>query len=299
MTWQQKAFIQKIFSALPFSYGVKLNFLCQKYITKGLPRSFEGFKGCYQGKVEKAFNSFKKYTNLKDFSSKSYFEFGAGWDLITPIGMSRKGMGHTYIIDIRELIIPSLIKTTISQYDKLLGYTSKQLGGGGNTKDLLQNTYNINYSIQDATRTNFPSCSMDFIASYVVLEHIPADVILNILKECFRIAKDGAIIVFLIDYQDHFSYFDKSISVYNYLTFTTKQWEKHYNPPLHYQNRLRHSDYKKFIIESGFTILEETPFMPTKEQEDTLLSLSLAEEFKKYSFDDLKILGSYFVLKKH
>lgn len=130
MTWQQKAFIQKIFSALPFSYGVKLNFLCQKYITKGLPRSFEGFKGCYQGKVEKAFNSFKKYTNLKDFSSKSYFEFGAGWDLITPIGMSRKGMGHTYIIDIRELIIPSLIKTTISQYDKLLGYTSKQLGGG-------------------------------------------------------------------------------------------------------------------------------------------------------------------------
>lgn len=104
-------------------------------------------------------------------------------------------------------------------------------------------------------------------------------------------------LVFSIDYKDHYSYFDKSISPYNYMRFSQKEWRK-YNSSLHYQNRLRHSDYRKMMLDAGFAILEENPAFPTAEQEEALRALPLHDDFRHYDFDDLKILGSTFVLTK-
>lgn len=103
--------------------------------------------------------------------------------------------------------------------------------------------------------------------------------------------------MFLIDYQDHYSYFDSNLSIYNFLRFSSKEWEK-YNCSLHYQNRLRHSDFVRLFEQSGLKILECNSCGVSMEQESILKSIPLADEFKQYDFDDLKIPGDMFVLTK-
>ena len=138
---------------------------------------------------------------------------------------------------------------------------------------------------------------MDYICSYSVLEHIPLDSIRRIFSECYRVLKPNGRIVFLIDYQDHYSYFDSNLSIYNFLRFSSKEWEK-YNCSLHYQNRLRHSDFVRLFEQSGLQILECNSCGVSVEQESILKSIPLADEFKQYDFDDLKIPGDMFVLTK-
>ncbi|WP_115722116.1 class I SAM-dependent methyltransferase [Helicobacter cinaedi] len=161
----------------------------------------------------------------------------------------------------------------------------------------LKHTFNISYHIKDAAQTGFADNEVDCICSYSVLEHIPIDSIRRIFSECYRVLKPNGRIVFLIDYQDHYSYFDSNLSIYNFLRFSPKEWEK-YNCSLHYQNRLRHSDFVGLIEESGLRILECRSCGVSMEQERELKTMPLADEFKKYDFDDLKIPVDIFILTK-
>ncbi|WP_415579685.1 class I SAM-dependent methyltransferase [Helicobacter labetoulli] len=86
----------------------------------------------------------------------------------------------------------------------------------------LKNTFNISYHIKDAAQTGFADNEVDYICSYSVLEHIPLDSIRRIFSECYRVLKPNGRIVFLIDYQDHYSYFDSNLSIYNFLRFSSK-----------------------------------------------------------------------------
>lgn len=90
VTWQTKSLVQRIFSSLP--KGEYWNYLCQRYITKGLPISYDKFVADVGSKVYEPLNVFMERD--KNLSSKVYFEFGAGWDLLAPIGVSLAGMGY-------------------------------------------------------------------------------------------------------------------------------------------------------------------------------------------------------------
>ena len=297
MKWTHKALIQRIFSILP--YGEKLNYFAQKHITHNLPLSYEAFKKNYEAKVLTTSKIIKRYSNTDEYHTKRYFEFGAGWDLLTPIGLRKVlGLGALYVVDVRELIKAELIKDTLSKYALILQEKTSITPSKSDIKQFLADTLGIHYSLQDASNTSFAESSIDYIGSYAVLEHIPILSIKAIFKECYKILNGGGgVIIFQIDYQDHYAYFDSSISVYNFLQFSQQQW-KRYNSALHYQNRLRHSDYRAMILEAGFKILEETPYYPTPQQEEILRTLPIHEDFKHYTFDDLKILGSNFVLTK-
>jgi SAM-dependent methyltransferase len=117
------------------------------------------------------------------------------------------------------------------------------------------------------------------------------------LKETHRLLKPGGILSMRIDYKDHWSYFDNSIGPYNFLVYSKKKW-KRYNPSLHYQNRMRHSDYLRIIKEVGFTLVKEDLDIPSIQLERRLRQLKIHSDFKSYSFDDLKILSSELVLIK-
>jgi predicted SAM-dependent methyltransferase len=167
-----------------------------------------------------------------------------------------------------------------------------------NLKNDLEQKFRIHYQVpMDAQKTDIKASSIDFFYSNNTLEHIPQNIIVPILKECSRILNPEGIFSIRIDYGDHWSYFDKSISKYNYLKFSSKEWNK-YNPPLQYQNRLRHSDYLKFFHESGFEIIQENVFRPDQIEIDKLNTLSLAQEFQKYAFDDLTITGCWLIGRK-
>ena len=101
----------------------------------------------------------------------------------------------------------------------------------------------------------------------------------------------------LIDMQDHYHWFDKSISVYNYLKFSDRVWSL-VNSPIHYQNRLRHSDYMALAKESELEIVADEVQEPTVEDFDSLAQVPLAERFRSYEKRDLAIRGVNLILRK-
>jgi hypothetical protein len=100
-----------------------------------------------------------------------------------------------------------------------------------------------------------------------------------------------------IDYKDHYSYFDHGISTYNFLQYSDRKW-RFFNPPLHYQNRLRHGDYLRLFQQAGFEILDERRTDGTAADLENIERLSLDKRFRAYSLSELAVKGSQFVLRK-
>jgi ubiquinone/menaquinone biosynthesis C-methylase UbiE len=280
----------------------------QRYITKSLPQSENSFKKRWEN-VIKHCDFFRQFSD-KPIENANCYEFGAGWDLMFPLSFSALGFSDIYCVDIRPLVATSLINHNIDFITKQLEITDKyhvkiDRGGGygenilaHNLKKDLVDKYRIHYyAPMDAQKTNIPDASIDFFYSNMTLEHIPSEIIIPILKESHRILSPDGVFSAVIDYSDHWSHFDQSITQYNYLKFSTNEWQK-YNPSLQYQNRLRHSDYIRFFEQSGFEILNEEKFYPDQNQIELLKTLPLAQEFQKYTFDDLSITGCWIAGKK-
>jgi SAM-dependent methyltransferase len=240
--------------------------------------------------------------NSLDENSRKYYEFGAGWDLTTPITFGLLGF-EVICIDKRRLIFNQLIYDTITKFNKnieQLPFSIKPMDviHKQYQLDYLENKFNFNYTAPlDARNTKFNSDYFALATSTATFEHIPEQDLYFILNETYRILKQGGILSLIIDYRDHWSYFDNSISIYNFLTYSDRAWKK-YNPSLHYQNRLRHKDYLNIISKTNFKIMEDIAELPSKEEIKILEKLAINNKFKDYSIEELSIKGSLIVLKK-
>ncbi len=303
MKFIAKAVLQQIFSHLPGSET--WNYFFQRNITKNLPISNKRFLG----KVEIAkrhFNNFPQYCSGIRLTDAQFYEFGAGWDLIIPLAYYCFGVEHQTLIDIRQNLRLELVNDSISRLSK---HKSK-------VESLIDNRIRVNsvkikdvselfkiFGIRwlapiDARNTPFSSESFHFISSTATLEHIPENDIIKILKECYRILKPKGIVSCLIDLKDHYSYFDKNISCYNFLTFSEKTWSV-LNSSIHFQNRLRYPDYISVIKQSGFEIVEQKVKKPGHTDIEILKRLRLADRFKtNYSFEDLGVKTLWITLRK-
>jgi ubiquinone/menaquinone biosynthesis C-methylase UbiE len=194
-----------------------------------------------------------------------------------------------------------LIRDTIGKFNRhhsALPLAIKEKAEIRNSTDLQKKGSKLHYLAPvDARNTGFMKNYFDFASSTSTLEHIPKEDLVKILEESYRILKKGGILSVRIDYKDHWSYFDKKITIYNYLKYSEKKWRK-YNPPLHFQNRLRHSDYLQIISDIGFKVVKEETILPTKEEKEILRKLDLATMYRRYDPDDLGIKESVITLLK-
>ncbi len=300
MHFKYKCWLQTAFSHIP--KGHILNYMSQRYVTKTLPLSEADFSK----QIESArthYENFNAHHQNSGGGKYRYYEFGAGAVPVIPLVMSQLGFDVT-CIDIRKLIVFSMLRDIITRLErsrhelpfaiknKLPGIRRYQLA------DDLATRYNFHYlAPKDARNTEFKDSTFDFITSTSVLEHIPKNDIYLILKECYRILKRGGVASMIIDYKDHWAYFDRQISVYNFLTYSAVQWNR-FNPDLHYQNRLRHSDYMKIIADVGFKVIKEKVDRPTQKEMAALKRLHLAAEFASYEINDLGVKGADIVLLK-
>ncbi|MBK8381624.1 MAG: class I SAM-dependent methyltransferase [Ignavibacteria bacterium] len=140
--------------------------------------------------------------------------------------------------------------------------------------------------------------SIDFILSNATMEHIPEKDLPEIMNECYRILRPAGVMSNVIDYRDHWSFFDNKISVYNYLQYSENEFDK-INPSIMYQNRMRHKDYMKIIKQTGFKILEEIKFEPDEKEMKQLSEVRLNEQFQNnYTFGRAGTKSSMLVLSK-
>jgi hypothetical protein len=91
-----------------------------------------------------------------------------------------------------------------------------------------------------------------------------------------------------IDLQDHYSFFDSSVSPYNFLRYGDRRWAI-INSSLHYQNRLRARDYRELFAQAGLSTVEAVIHTPDAEHRKRLRSLPLAPPFAHaYTLDELE-----------
>src|SRR5690348_6904976 len=93
-----KAAVQRALSAVPA--GDRANFLLQRHVTRQIPRSEAHFRLHAQETV-RHFRALRRRSPDLDPAEASAYEFGAGWDLITPLLLYALGVGRQTLVDIR------------------------------------------------------------------------------------------------------------------------------------------------------------------------------------------------------
>jgi SAM-dependent methyltransferase len=299
--WRCKALVQLAFSSIP--KGQHLNYLFQRYVTRSLPASEAGFAGNLSY-AKRHIDAVQRYLH-RPIDQATFFEFGAGWDMTIPLAFYTFGVENQIIVDIRNLLKRSLVNDTIEKYQNMapdVVVTRKPLrhlnGRQRDARVILRNQYGIDYRAPcDARQTGLQSRSIDCITSTSTLEHIPAADITSILRECHRILRDDGLMSVLIDYDDHYSYFDTTISGYNFLQYSDRMWAT-FNPALHYQNRMRHRDYLNLFDAAEFDIVEEQCKEGTETDLKAIEQLSLEERFGAYSLRELAVRNALIVVRK-
>ena len=127
---------------------------------------------------------------------------------------------------------------------------------------------------------------MDFVTSTNTLEHIPEPDVRLVLAECRRLLRPGGALSCRIDLRDHYSYFDRSLSHYNFLRYSRHAWRLA-NSPLMHQNRLRYPDYLDAFTDAGFELMVVRAAKPRPRQLERLKGLRIAPEQQRYSLEEL------------
>lgn len=246
---------------------------------------------------------------------KIFFEVGTGRVPLVPLAFWLMGAEKTITVDLnpylkKELVIESLryIATHRDEIENLFG----ELLDRKRLQSLLMFT-ELDFSLRafldlchieyvapgNAASTGLPPQSIDFHTSYTVLEHIPPNVLTQILKEGGRLISNTGLFVHRIDYSDHFSHSDKTISAINFLQYSDDKWSRYAGNRYMYMNRLRHDDFLTLFESSGQCILD------TEQDTDQPLlallndgALTVAEKFSDKTKEILAVRASWIVSKK-
>lgn len=273
--WKVKSLI---FTCIDFFNLPKVLYFLQKYVTKRTQVGTLNISPIWQAHKE----YLKKYS-----ATRKVFEFGAGKTLAQNLYLSDV-VQEQIVVDLNPMIDLDLVENVRYQLSNIVGLQSDEKI---ETLHKLER-YGIKYRAPyDAAKTDMNDKSINACISTNTLEHIPEESIVSIFTELHRTLKDDGIISAKIDYSDHYSHTDKSISMLNYLKFNQNQWKK-YNHDCHFQNRLRHYDYVNIFKRTGFTVIEEDLVF-----DENQIPIEVSEAFKKKD-ETWKATSAHIVLKK-
>lgn len=300
--WIIKAIVQKFISFLPFKY--KINYLFQKYITRGVQLSDTYFEGrlIHFKNHQEAFFLFKK-----TFAGIRVAELGTGWYPVVPVSLYLNGAASIVTIDIaplmdKEKLVHTILKfgeyaksgrlhTFISYQEEKLDELISLVRDTSISFEALLRKMNISYQLGDAAKMDLGEASYDLVVSNNTFEHVYPEDLKSLLIKFRSLLKKGGVMSHFIDMTDHFAHLDKTITVYNFLRFSTKQWTWIDNT-IQPQNRWRINQYRQLYQSLGIPIHKEK-----NNQGDLadLQSIQLAKEFKAEKQEDLVVCHSYLI----
>lgn len=303
--WILKAIVQKTISYFPMKENV--NFLFQKYVTKGVRLNDEHF-GYKLDAARDHIKFYAKYGNVAK-EQATVLELGTGWYPIVPAMLFLTDFKATVSIDISNWMN---VERQITAFTRILEYYDKGLlqqyatdinpdkieilreicrQNSTRTVAEINAKIGLQYRIIDATQLDFEDRHFDFICSNNTFEHVYEEVLFRILKEFKRVLKPNGIMSHFIDLSDHFAHMDGSINIYNFLRYSKARWSLIDNS-IQPQNRLRWKDYLKMYEDLEIPIREEA----IREGSPELLAdVPLHPEYADYTARELAISHGYII----
>ena len=223
-------------------------------------------------------------------------ELGTGWLPIVALLFHLAGARHLVLTDIRRLMDGS----TVARAKRLVAACLPQIAAEfATTAAALQARLDQPMSYRYLVpwhAAQQADCSLDIIVSRTVLEHVPADVLEDYLRQFWRVLRPGGVMCHNVDNSDHWEHQDKSIGRLNFLRYEDGPLWRLASASA-YQNRLRHSDYLAMFDRTGWTTaLADGP--PDEQCLRDLETLPLATRFRNRDPRDLAVLSSNFVVRK-
>ncbi len=252
-------------------------------------------------------NAYQKWTG-KAFP-KTSLEIGTGWYPVVPVSFFLAGTEKIYSVDISFLTSKERVKITLDKFvecfetNRLVDFVSFKAERLQVVKEILLHfdafslqeilqQLNITYLVEDARKLSLPNDLVDLVNSNNTFEHIYPEILIPILEEFKRVVKkQQGVMSHAIDMSDHFAHFDKTISIYNFLRFTEKQW-RWIDNSIQPQNRLRFSSYQKIFSDLKIPISAQT-FRPGNIAE--VAQTPMAKPFSDMRVEDVAISHCSFV----
>jgi hypothetical protein len=310
MHWKTNSKIKNLIAMLPNAIGDKIYYLIQ--------RKFGGLQKKRALNIPNIQIS-RKIWDLISISgnepkNKVFFELGTGRVPEIPFYLWLMGSKKIFTVDLQNLLREDLLSeffiNVISNESIIKDYLNTQLlekrfnlfksefyNKNKKSLHILESIMNIEYIPNlDARNTLIKDNTIDYYFSNNVLEHIESNLINEILYEQKRITKNNGLMINYIDYGDHFSHTDDSISSLNFLQYSTNEWSRYGDSKFIYMNRLRHDDFedifKKLKYKNKYVeISKENDYQKIIESNN----FKLAKCFSNKSNEVLSIIGAWFV----
>ena len=221
MNWQLKSRVQRAIGALPTRLADPLYYVLQRRF--GAFRAIDplehfGAAADMIEAVEEAGGS---------VNSASIFELGTGHRLNVPIALWLRGAASIVTVDLNRYLTPALV-------DQDLAFARRK---PERVRDVLRNS---------------SASPLDEVRLVQVLD---PDTIEAIFVEAKRIVKPGGLLIHFVDFSDHFSHTDPSVSSINFLQFSAEEWDRLAGNRYMYHNRLRIDDYVALFEQLGLTVV--------------------------------------------
>jgi SAM-dependent methyltransferase len=228
-----------------------------------------------------------------------FLEIGTGWFPTLPLCWSLAGAASVVTFDLTrhldlgltlrllgllETHLPLIARAGARDIERVEA-DYERLKGASSLGDLLDRARVEYRAPADMTKSKLPAESVDVVFSNSVLEHVPRDVISEMMQESLRVLRHGGLALHSANCGDHYAYFDSGITSINYLTYTEKEW-RFWNNKLLFQNRLRPSDFLALAEVAGLQVVW-TRVKPRQELLDALPTLRIAPEFRSYPKEQL------------
>ncbi len=300
--WVVKAIVQKIISFLPNSN--KINYLFQKYVTKGVILSDEYFRD----RLAHGIQHIQAYKKQAGELNGNTLELGTGWYPVVPIAMFLSGAEKIITVDISPLTDKEKVLTTVKmfiEYRKQQQLPAELLinearfallsdlvtdHSGSDLKQILEKL-RITYLNTDARHLPFPDGYFQLIHSNNTFEHIYEPILAGILKEFKRLLAPGGVMSHFIDMSDHFAHADAGITIYNYLKYSENQWKKIDND-VQPQNRMRICQYRTLYKKLSLPIVDEN----LRPGDITALkTLTLSAPFNNFKAEEVAVSHGYII----
>lgn len=304
MDWRIKGLVQKSLSLVPG--GVRLN--------TWLQNSLGGMRDFDRNVAVKVSDWTTSMGYLFDVGFRvkesRLMEIGTGWHPAFPLCFFLSGAGSITTFDIIRLLDEKVTFRLLESLEKHLPAIAEasnepsaavlarfaEMRRSKTIRELLRKC-GINYHAPaDARATGVEASSFDLVYSNSVLEHVPRESIAQLMKESFRVLIPGGLAMHNVGCNDHYAFFDKSISFINFLQYEEREWRL-WNNSLQYQNRMRAPEFVELATEAGFEVIQRRTHVRPDTRE-ALAHLRIAPEFRRFSEDELVATTSDFIVRK-
>jgi hypothetical protein len=307
MNWMFKALVQNSVALLPDPLSHNVYYSLQRRF--GGLRSVSAIEKIRQG-VEVAA---RLRENGRSPHNASFFEVGTGRRLNLPLSLWLLGAERVVTVDLNPYLKEELVREDVrqirAQRDEIASLFGAEVDlvrldriaalADNFRLDALLEACSIRYIAPgDAAKTDLADGSIDFHVSYEVLEHIPESVLRAILEEGSRIVARDGLFLHKVDFSDHFSHSDASISKVNFLKYGDRAFAALAGNRYMYMNRLRVDDFLRLYADSGHRVLEVVPEVDRGVADLVGRGgMRLAERFRGKSIDALATMNAWIVSK--